>query len=498
MSSSKSSPKHESKNSFKVVDPFDMFYQLTYMSAMAAAGVSRSKTFEIAAQSSSKAAAYFEAINTLVDEFRYDYPEACRAIGLRSPSDNMKSFLLRLSDALRSGEPLSDFLTREAEVMSVEYENRYERDLEGMKQWTNAFSSIVMSVALIIIIQVISAMIYSMDVKVMGGLVFTGVTLASFGAWIIYRSAPRESLTVPPSKGSSEQRRALRLFQMLVPASIITAAVLATVGVPLGLAFIAASIVMMPVGWVAMKSDGKTNKKDMEYSTFLRSVGGMATSTGTTLKQALTKVDLSSFPTLEPDIDRLSTRLQALVDPSICWHRFGMESGSRLISDVSDIFYGAVRIGGDPERVGFLCSLFAAKTAQLRAKRRLISGTFSGLTSVMQAVVAGIMVFVLSIVTNFAHLVDTLMPKDDAALEGKPAMSLGMAQFTPEDLAFLSAITVVMVLLLALVAAAAMIFCDGGSKLKIALFLALIMFISGLCFLAVPPMVTGMLQGAVK
>jgi archaellum biogenesis protein FlaJ (TadC family) len=77
-------------------------------------------------------------------------------------------------------------------------------------------------------------------------------------------------------------------------------------------------------------------------------------------------------------------------------------------------------------------------------------------------------------------------------------MSLGMAQFTPEDLAFLSAITVVMVLLLALVAAAAMIFCDGGSKLKIALFLALIMFISGLCFLAVPPMVTGMLQGAVK
>src|SRR5512145_2258735 len=108
MSSSKSSPKHDARVSFKPVAPFELFYQLTYMSAMAAAGLSRSKTFEIAAQSSSTAAVYFGAINTLVDEFRYDYPEACRMIGNKAKSDNMKSFLLRLSDALRSGEPLAE------------------------------------------------------------------------------------------------------------------------------------------------------------------------------------------------------------------------------------------------------------------------------------------------------------------------------------------------------------------------------------------------------
>ena len=74
MSSSKSSPKHGDKNSFKPVSPFDMFYQLTYMSAMASAGISRAKTFELAAQSKSKRGDVFPAINTLVDEFRYDYP----------------------------------------------------------------------------------------------------------------------------------------------------------------------------------------------------------------------------------------------------------------------------------------------------------------------------------------------------------------------------------------------------------------------------------------
>lgn len=491
--SSKSSRKRANKNSFKPVSPFELFYQLTYMSAMAASGISRSKTFEIAAQSKSSASAYFVAVNTLVDELRYDYPEACRMVGIKAKSENMKSFLLRLSDALRSGEPLADFLAREAEIQGEDYQNKYERDLESLKQWSNAFSSIIISVALIIIIQVISSMIYSMDVTVMAGLVTTGVLFSAFSAWIIWRSAPRETMTVEAAQGSTEQRRTLRLFKLIGPSALAAVAVLYLIQLDLGYILIAVAAMLLPVGVASLRSDGKTNKKDVEFSTFLRSVGGMATASGTTLKQALTKIDLSSFPTLEPDINRLSTRLQALVEPEICWHRFGLETGSRLISEVADIFYGAVKIGGDPERVGYLCSLFTAKTSQLRAKRRLTSGTFAGLTTVMQSVVAGLMVFVLSIVKNFAAMVTQLMPQNDAALAGRPAMSLGMAEFSAADLQFLTTITVIMILVLAVVSASAVILSSGGFKLKFAFFLAIMLFVSGVSFIVVPPMVAGIL-----
>jgi flagellar protein FlaJ len=472
-----------------------MFYQLTYLSAMASAGLSRAKIFELAAKSESEAATYFKAVNTLVDEFRYDYPEACRRIGVKAKSDNMKSFLLRLSDALRSGEPLAEFLTREAEVQSEDYENGYERDLESMKQWTNAFSSIVISVALIVIIQIISSMIYSMDVSVMGGLVMTGFMMACMGAWIIYRSAPREVMTVKFGRGSSEQRQALRLLRTLGPVGMASGSLMYMMGLDKGYILIFLSLLLLPVGIIALRSEKKRIKKDTEFSTFLRSVGGMATSTGTTLKQALTRIDLSSFPTLAPDIDRLSKRLQALVDPEVCWRKFGEETGSKLISEVTGVFYGAVKIGGDPERVGFLCSLFTAKATQLRAKRRLTAGTFSGLTTVMQAVVAGLMVFVLSIVTNFADLVETLMPAQTDAVTGQATvnMSLGMAEFSDADLAFLSMITVMMILLLALVSAAAIILCDGGFKVKVAFYLSLTIFISGISYIVVPPMVSGIL-----
>lgn len=493
MSSSKSSPKPDGSVSFEPVSPFALFYQLTYMSAMAAAGLSRSKTFEIAAQSGSSSARYFVAINTLVDEFRYDYPEACRRIGVQAKSENMRSFLLRLSDALRSGEPLADYLAREAEVQAADYANKYERNLESLKQWSNAFSSIVISVALIVIIQVISSMIYTMDTTVMLGLVSTGVIMAGFGAWIIWRSAPREIMTVPPSQGSPEQRQALRLFRTLVPVAFALASVMHLVGVPLGWNLIIVSLFLLPSGVISLISDNRTTKKDEEFSTFLRSSGGMATSSGTTIREALTKIDLSSFPTLEPEITRLSTRLQAQVAPELCWQQFGLESGSKLIAEVTDIFYRAIKTGGDPERVGYLCSLFAAKTTQLRAKRRLVAGTFAGLTTVMQAVIAGLMIFVLSIVNNFAELVNTLMPASEGATSGQSQMNMAMAAFSPSELQFLSTLTVSMILLLAVIAALAIIASDGGFKIKTAFYLALTMLISGISSLVVPPMVDGIL-----
>lgn len=494
MTSSKSSPKRENKSSYKPVSPFDMFYQLTYMSAMASAGISRSKTFEIAAQSKSSAAAYFVAINTLVDEFRYDYPDACRIIGVKGASENIRSFLLRLSDALRSGEPLSDFLAREAEVQGEDYRNEYERNLEGLKQWTNAYSSITISVGLIIIIQMITSMIYSTSPSSMLGLVLAGAAMAGFGAWIIRRSAPREVMNVALATGSKEQRRALRLLRIMLPCALLFAALLLIVTGNVGIALIVAAACMIPLGVASLLSDRITTKKDIEFSTFLRSTGSMATSSGTTLKQALTKIDLASFPNLQGDVSRLSTRLQARVDPEICWQTFASESGSRLITDMVDIFYGAIRIGGDPERVGYLCSLFAARTSQLRAKRRLVSGTFSGLSTVMVTMVAILMVFVLSVVNNFATLVAELAPTSDTAMSGTPAMSLGLAEFTPDDLAMLAIITTIMVVSIAIASSLAVIFCDGGTKLKVFLYLAITTAIAGICFLVVPPAVAGILK----
>jgi flagellar protein FlaJ len=494
MSSSRSSRKRGGKSFSKLgeVRAFDLFYQLTFMSAMSSAGTTRSKLFQLAAGPASPCAIYFKAINTLVTEFRLDYPAACHAVGERAKSEDMKSFLLRLSDALRSGEPLSDFLPREAAVQGDNYENVYERDLESLQKWSDAFSSIIVSVALIVIIQLVSSMIYSIDVPVMAGLIATGVVMGFFGAWILSRAAPKETMTVPAAKGSPEQRRTLTYLRLFGPLAAIVGTALYLAGFERGWILIAIAVLILPVGLLGLLSDRKVNKKNEEFSTFLRSLGGMATSTGTTLKQALTKIDLSSFPTLQVDIKRLSTRLEALVDPDICWERFGIETGSQLIREATDIFYGAVRMGGDPERVGYLCSLFTAKTTQLRAKRRVVTSTFTALTLVMQGVVAGLMVFVLEVINNFIQLIETVMPAENAEMASEN-MAMAMSSFTPSQFNFLALMTVVMVILLAFIGSFAILASDGGFKFKMAFYLAIALLISGVSFIVVPPLVASIL-----
>ncbi|MEK7787487.1 MAG: type II secretion system F family protein [Chloroflexota bacterium] len=494
MNSSKSSPKPGGKSfyKFKEVQPFDLFYQLTYMSAMASAGISRSQTFLFAARSPSPVAGYFSAVNTLVEEMRYDYPEACRIIAQKAKAEAMKSFLLQLSDALRSGEPLAEFLAREAAVQSDHFKNMYERDLEGLKNWTDAFSSIMVSVALIVIIQLVSSMIYSMDTRMIAGLVTTAVIIGFFGAWIISRAAPQEVMTVAAAVGSTEQRQARRLTQIMVPIAAVIGLVLALAGLNRGWVLIGVAALLLPSGIVSLRSDSKLSKKDIEFGTLLRSLGGMAASTGTTLKVALTKIDLTSFPTLQPDLDRLIKRLQAQVEPEICWQQFGQESGSQLIREATDIFYSAVRLGGQPDRVGYLCSLFVATTSQLRAKRRIVAATFSGLTLVMQAVMAGLMVFVLEIILNFARLLQEVLTPDNASLASEN-IALPMAVLTPEQLSFLTVLTVVMIILLAMISTLAIVASDGGFKLKFAFYLALALLISGVSFLVVPPVVASII-----
>ena len=98
----------------------------------------------------------------------------------------------------------------------------------------------------------------------------------------------------------------------------------------------------------------------------------MASSTGTTVSEALTRMDLNSFPTLAPDVLRLSSRLKARIAPQVCWNHLVQETGSQLINYGVRVFVDAVILGGDPKETSTLCSQFISQTTMLREKRAAI------------------------------------------------------------------------------------------------------------------------------
>ncbi len=303
--SSPSLRKRSGKDYFEEISTFDLYYQLTYMASTSAAGVSRSRVFQLARELPAPTAKFFKSIHEVAENLRYNYPDAVRLVGVKTKALETKSFLLRLSDALRSGEPLAGFLKREAGVQGEHYANDYMKRLESLKKWNDGYVAMTISSSLIVIINMVSSMIYDLGTVAMMMMVMVAIC-ASFGvAWILFRAGPSENISVPLKIGSKLQKRARKLGTILIPASLVVSVIAALLGVPTGYVFIIAGAILMPVGRASSQFDNQTRLKDEEIAAFFRSIGGTATSRGTTLKEAIAAIKLDSF--------------QCCKKTSVCW-----------------------------------------------------------------------------------------------------------------------------------------------------------------------------------
>lgn len=482
--------KRSVKSYFEEISSFDLFYQLTYMAATSAAGLSRSRTFQLARDLACPPAHYFKSIHEVAENLRYNYPDAVRLIGEQAKSEHTKTFLLRLADALRSGEPLPGFLSREAEVQGEHYSNDYTRGLESLKKWNDAYTAVTVSAALIVIINLVSTMIYNLGTGTMVMLVLVAMG-ASFGvAWVLYRAAPPEVKTVRLKLGSKEQRLSRQLLLLLTPITLAVSGSLWFLGADYPYVMLAAGLLLLPVGIVSSKADGKTDQKDLEISAFLRSLGGTATSRGTTLKDALATLKIDSFPTLQLDIQNLDLRLKAYIKPKLCWDTFGLETGSELVRQTMGMFYEATYLGGDPDKTGKLASTFAMKTAMLRAQRRGVSGTFTWLIIVMHGVMTALMVFLLGILEQFSVKLNAAMGQMGTGSDALNSFGLqSMFSFNAPQIQTLSTVTVSMVLVLAASSAFAIVASEGSHLIKMTLYLSILLLLSAVAFFIVPSLV---------
>ena len=140
----------------------DVFFVLTYMASLSTARLSRNKIFEMVAEKKEYyVSKYFKKIVNLVKNWNYDYATACEIISKKVKNERLKRFFDRLSNAISAGEPEEVFLKREWKVFKTIRKDEYERNLESLKKWTDAYTSIIVSTVLISIVFMLSIIIYS-------------------------------------------------------------------------------------------------------------------------------------------------------------------------------------------------------------------------------------------------------------------------------------------------------------------------------------------------
>jgi len=464
----------------------DLLSHLTYMSAIATAGVSRGVIFAEASRLPYVSSRYFRNVHLLCTQLNYDYAEACRLTGESAGDETAQSLLLRLSSSLSAGEPPADFLTREARVLAESYGDEYERKLESTRKWTDSYAALIVSAALIVVVAVISMMIYPVGLVMLLGLVGLTVVVTVTGSWIIYRAAPKEAKTHSLPQRSREQRLARKLFKILLPLAAIVGVLSMLAGVGLGWTMILVAALAFPVGFLSVRDDKKIDKRDADIAAFLRTLGGVTRATGTTVTEGLSRIDIRATGSLRREVKNLHLSLVSGIEPALCWRRFVEDTGSELIDRTVQIFWDGISKGGDPEEVGARASFFAMKIALLRAKRSLVSTTFGWLSVAMHVAIAGLLVFIVDVMTLFGEALENLRP-DAESSSSLQLSSLGpISSFGAEDMPILRFLVTLILLVLTASNAFAVKATGGGHSYKLIYHLCIMAVITGVILVVVP------------
>jgi flagellar protein FlaJ len=510
MSYSTSLPKHNEKDfskglfgkiqsRFKKKDSFnsyllsgDLFCHITYISSLATSGLSRSLLFDYATRLNLNSTRYFREVHFMAKKLNYDYSEACRIVGAKTKEPEVKALLLRMSGAMASGENEAEFLAREAFVMGEKYGDDYERRVESLKKWTDAFSALILSAALVVVISVVSMLIFPTSPTLIAMLTWLMLMSTALGAWIMYRSAPKEVKTHSYSNTSPLQTMAKKLFKFIILPTVVIISIIGLILKPdMGWIMLSLGTAVLPIGLLAYWDDRQIDKIDNDTASFIRALGGIAKAIGTTVTEALERLDLNSLGSLKKGVKKLISSLRFGIDPNLCWLRFVEDTGSEQVNRSVRIFWDGISIGGDPGQVSNQASMFSMKISLLRGKRKMVASGFSYLCLAMHATLAILLIGIYNVLLNFAGAVKSMA---DTAEDGVDALTqLPTFAFFSQgstQLDTLNMMVIAMLIMLTIVNAVAIKVVEGGNNMKLFLYLGITLFITGMSCLIVPNLVS--------
>jgi archaeal flagellar protein FlaJ len=473
----------------------DLFCHLTYMSALATSELPRSQMFEYACRLGFTSSVYFRKVHFLAKKLNYDYSEACRMVGEKTKEAEPKAILLRMSGAMASGENEALFLKREAEVMGETYGDEYERQVGSLAKWTDAFTALIISASLVVVITVVSILIFPMPSSFIAILTFMMLVSTVLGVWVMYRSAPKEIKTHSLAETSHAQELARKsLFYISIPLGVFAIPILFLMNAGLGWSIIVLGLTIAPPGILALWNDKKIDRNDEDIAGFIRSLGGITKVIGTTVTEAVSRLDFGSLASLKQPVTRMNNALVFGIRPELCWEKFVCESGSEQINRSVRIFWDGIAVGGDPNAVGNQSSMFAMKISLLRGKRKAISAGFFYLCTTMHATMALLLVGIYQIMWSFSQAMKTMQGSTTG--QGMNAISqlptFAFFSNSSGQLQMLYMMSTAMLLMLTIVNPAAIKVVEGGHNYKFLYYLSIMMLITGAAMLVVPGLVTGM------
>jgi flagellar protein FlaJ len=473
----------------------DMLFLLTYMAAIATADIERDRIFDYAGrQKEYEASKYFRQIHILASKWGYEYAKACKYISQRLKDVYLSKLFGRMANILSSGEPEKNFLKQEKITREEIYSNAYERSIESLKKWTDGYTALMVSVTLVVTIILVSVMIYNIEniETITSLIILLTLFICGLALYIIYKAAPAEKKLHSLSRKSKEQEQIKLLSRILLPLGVVSLTALIFLGTGKEFILLGVSFFTLPIGALALADDRKINERDSSFPAFIKTLGTLAGTTGITIRSAMENLDRETIGCLKPEVEELHKGLSMGFNSRLCWEKFIGETGSELINRSSRIFTDAVELGGDPAEIGNIVSSSSLAIVLLRMKRQLVSSGFKGLAITLHAVMIGLLIFVMEIISKFSGLVSKM---SEAYMSAEGSMNgisgMGMSMFNvAESVPMLYKFTFSVIIILTISNTLVVKIVEGGGNYKLLFYGGLMSGISGLCMILIPPVVS--------
>jgi archaeal flagellar protein FlaJ len=485
----------------------DLLFSLTYMASISTANLTRDRIFaSISEKKEYCPSFYFNQIRELAHNWHYDYAHACELVSEKVTNERLRELLNRLSNAISAGEPDNEFLTKEWILFKTKRKDEYERELDTTREWSNAYTALLVSTSLISIIVLLSVILYNLGspARTLYSTVFVILLMSIIGVGLLFQGSPKDLRAHNLKIKSKEQvfiykwlphtlilSTFIVLLLTILPAFIGSAEYYIDIK---GIGMILAGIVMLPVGINAIRDVKKIDERDESYTTFIRSIGAIVGGSGLTIPKALLKIDPKNLGELKDMSQELYKRLASGLDAKLCWERFVGETGSYLIYKLTNVFVDAVNLGGDAGAIGELVSSSNLEIVLLRMKRERISKGFTSLVIPLHIAMVALLLFIGKILTVFTNIISKLFVQfsiTGSELEGIPGglggMNLGIFGGVPIEL--LGQFVVIVIIILTLANILAIVAIKGG-PIYLAVYYGVILFvISGILMIGIPPLV---------
>ncbi|HMK46415.1 MAG TPA: archaellar assembly protein FlaJ [Methanocella sp.] len=475
----------------------DLMYTITYMNTISTADLARDEIFRrVSEREDFVCSKYFKQVYMLAKNWNYEYAFACQTVAKRVANKRLKDLLMRLANAMSSGEPESKFLESEYVTMMTIYKNEYERSLESLKKWTDAYTALLVSMAFVAVTMLLSVILYNIGdpFTMLMATVLLTTLVGGIAVFIIRSESPKEFKTHHLKYLSMEQQQIKDMSTILIPGSLLMSAILFVLNVNVGFILIVFGISIAPIGVIGMKDDKNIDRRDRDFSQFIKMLGSMCGGMGVTVKEGIKKVDQKSIGSLDDMVRRVYVQLMMGMEPKICWEKFVGYSGSELIHKFAYIFLDSVEMGGDPVKIGKLVNTANLEIVLLRMKRNMTSASFTSLAIPLHISMSALIIFIVEIMIIFSTMITKLYSSSDVfdssgAGGGVSISSMGFNLFQNVDVNLLGQYMVMMVIVLTIVNTLAAKSAVGGNNYKLCYYGAIMSVTAGLCLITVPVLV---------